>query len=143
MRHWRRLRFVVPLVVAVGCGPNTDAYVSLQDTMKSHITQKDGRPVESVSCTPHVHDTVREETAHLRCLVIFTDGSSYTAPWLTLRRHCLLSATSGGASPSSRELIPNTSRKGWALRDSSFGVPAQRSYCGLISRVELDTCAGP
>lgn len=47
--------------------------------MKSHITTKDRRPVESVSCTPHIHDTVREEVAHLRCLVRFKDGSSYTA----------------------------------------------------------------
>lgn len=78
-RRWWRPGVIVPLVVAVGCGPNTDAYVSLQNAMKSHITQKDGRPVDSVSCTPHVHDTVREETAHLRCVVMFTDGSSYTA----------------------------------------------------------------
>ncbi|MDH6136817.1 hypothetical protein P3T37_006248 [Kitasatospora sp. MAA4] len=64
---------------AAGCGPNTDAYVALQNTMKSHITTKDHRPVASVSCTPHVHDTVREETAHLRCLVVFDDKTSYTA----------------------------------------------------------------
>lgn len=64
---------------ASGCGPNTDAYVALQNTMKSYITKHDHRPVASVSCTPHVHDTMREETAHLRCLVHFEDGSSYTA----------------------------------------------------------------
>jgi hypothetical protein len=62
-----------------GCGPNTDAYVALQKVMKSHITKNDHRPVGSVSCTPHVHDTVREGAAHLRCVVHFEDGSSYTA----------------------------------------------------------------
>ncbi len=66
-------------IAATGCGPNTDAYVALQNTMKSHITKKDHRPVASVSCTPHVHDTVREGTAHLHCVVHFKDGSSYTA----------------------------------------------------------------
>ena len=76
---WRCLGVVVPLAFAVGCSHNSDAYVSLQNAMTSHITEQDGRPVESVSCTPHVHDTVREETAHLRCVVVFTDGSSYTA----------------------------------------------------------------
>ena len=79
LRRWGRLSVVLPLLVPAGCGPNTDAYVSLQNTMTSHITQQDGRPVESVSSTPHVHDTMREETAHLRCVVVFTDGSSYTA----------------------------------------------------------------
>jgi hypothetical protein len=82
-RFPRRLRVFalgVPLAVAVaGCGPNTDAYVALQNTMKSYITKKDHRPVESVSCRPHVHDTMREETAHLRCFVLFKDGTSYTA----------------------------------------------------------------
>jgi hypothetical protein len=82
--HWplrlRVLAAVVSVVVAVAaCGPNSDAYFALQNAMKSHITTKDHRPVESVSCTPHIHDTVREETAHLRCLVRFEDGSSYTA----------------------------------------------------------------
>ncbi|GAA1214496.1 hypothetical protein GCM10009665_00290 [Kitasatospora nipponensis] len=65
--------------VASGCGPNTDAYVALQTVMKNHITTQDHRPVASVSCTPHVHDTAREETAHLRCLVVFQDRTSYTA----------------------------------------------------------------
>lgn len=64
---------------AAACGPNTDAYVSLQNAMKSYITTKDHRPVSSVACTPHVHDTEREETAHLRCVVDFSNGTSYTA----------------------------------------------------------------
>ncbi|WP_152648594.1 hypothetical protein [Streptacidiphilus anmyonensis] len=64
---------------AAGCGPNTDAYAELQDAMKSHITNTDHRPVASVACTPHVHDTMRGDTAHLRCLVVFKDGTSYTA----------------------------------------------------------------
>ncbi|WP_329561049.1 hypothetical protein [Kitasatospora sp. NBC_01266] len=53
--------------------------MALQNAMKSHITTQDHRPVASVSCTPHVHDTERGQTARLRCLVAFTDGSSYTA----------------------------------------------------------------
>jgi hypothetical protein len=78
-RRIRVFAIVVPLTVAVGCLPNTDAYVSLQDTMKSHITKNDHRPVESVSCTPHVTGVTRGGTAHLRCFVVFKDGSSYTA----------------------------------------------------------------
>lgn len=70
----------LPIMVAVaGCGPNTDAYVALQNAMKKHITQDDHRPVQSVSCTPHIHDTMRGQTAHLRCVVQFQDGTSYTA----------------------------------------------------------------
>ncbi|MFC6599610.1 hypothetical protein [Kitasatospora paranensis] len=64
---------------AAGCGPNTDAYVDLQNAMKSHLTDVDRRPVTSVSCTPHVHGTTRGDTAHLRCSVVFDDGTSYTA----------------------------------------------------------------
>ncbi|MFF3111173.1 hypothetical protein ACFVSN_18515 [Kitasatospora sp. NPDC057904] len=64
---------------AAACGPNNDAYVALQNVMKSHITTQDHRPVGSVSCTPHVHGTVRGETVHLRCQVEFADGTSYTA----------------------------------------------------------------
>jgi hypothetical protein len=76
---WLLALTVVVVGTAGACGPNTDAYVALQNVMKSHITDVDHRPVDSVSCTPHVHDTVREETAHLRCLVVFKDGTSYTA----------------------------------------------------------------
>lgn len=67
------------VVMLAACGPNTDAYVALQNAMKTHITQVDHRPVDSVACTPHVHDTMRGAQAHLQCLVRFTDGSSYTA----------------------------------------------------------------
>ncbi|MFC1408048.1 hypothetical protein ACEZCY_01990 [Streptacidiphilus sp. N1-12] len=65
---------------AVGCGSSsTDAYVELQNAMTSHMTDTDHRPVASVACTPHVHDTMRGATAHLRCQVVFKDGTSYTA----------------------------------------------------------------
>lgn len=47
--------------------------------MKHHITAVDHRPVASVSCTPHRHGTVREETVRERCVVRFEDGTSYTA----------------------------------------------------------------
>ncbi|WP_152626731.1 hypothetical protein [Streptacidiphilus carbonis] len=66
-------------VGAAGCGANTEAYAELQSAMTAHITHVDHRPVASVSCTPHVHDTVRGDTAHLRCVVAFKDGTSYTA----------------------------------------------------------------
>ena len=67
------------IVAVTGCGPNTDAYVALQNAMKKHITQVDHRPVRSVSCTPHIHDTMRGAAAHLHCVVLFQDGTSYTA----------------------------------------------------------------
>jgi hypothetical protein len=71
----------VALVLAAslaGCAHTAD-YELLQNAMKEHITNKDHMPVSSVACTPHVDGTVREETAHLRCLVRFTNGRSYTA----------------------------------------------------------------
>ncbi|WP_441247840.1 hypothetical protein [Kitasatospora sp. McL0602] len=64
---------------AAGCGPNSDAYVNLQNAMKSQLADVDHRPVTSVACTPHVHGTVRGATARLRCSVAFEDGTSYTA----------------------------------------------------------------
>jgi hypothetical protein len=67
------------VVISCGCTPPKDAYEQLQDAMKRHIAEEDHRPVESVDCTPHVHDTMREEVAKLRCVVHFTNGSSYTA----------------------------------------------------------------
>ncbi|MFJ4657270.1 hypothetical protein ACIP5Y_38895 [Nocardia sp. NPDC088792] len=80
VRVRRALVVALPVAVVVaGCGPNTDAYVALQNAMQKHITQDDHRPVRSVACTPHIHDTMREETAHLRCVVQFQDGTSYTA----------------------------------------------------------------
>ena len=97
-RLGRCLGVVVVLALAVGCGHNTDAYESLQNAMKSHITEQDGRPVESVSCTPHVHDTVREETAHLRCVVEVrrADPRSYhRRPELTGPRDVTSSRTPG------------------------------------------------
>jgi hypothetical protein len=66
------------LIALSGCASDA-AYLQLQEAMKRHITRQDRRPVDSVSCAPHVHGTEREERAHLRCLVRFEDGSSYTA----------------------------------------------------------------
>jgi hypothetical protein len=95
-RTFQRGAWLLALTVVVegtagACGRNTDAYVALQNVMKSHITDVDHRPVDSVSCTPHVHDTVHEETTHLRCLVVFKDGTSYTA------NAVIKSENSGGA----------------------------------------------
>ncbi|SEM04035.1 hypothetical protein [Streptacidiphilus jiangxiensis] len=70
---------LLTLAGAAGCGPNTDAYYELQTAIQNHITNVDHRPVASVSCTPHVRDTMRGDTAHLRCVVVFKDGTSYTA----------------------------------------------------------------
>jgi hypothetical protein len=86
-RNWRAAAavgltwVVVPagVIALAGCGPNTDAYVALQNAMKTHITQVDHRPVDSVSCTPHIHGTMRGQAVRLRCLVSFKDGTSYTA----------------------------------------------------------------
>ncbi|MCX4094967.1 hypothetical protein [Nocardia sp. alder85J] len=79
MRINRALLAALPLLAAAGCGPNTDASYALQNAMKAHLTNVDHRPVDSVSCTPRVHDTMRGAAAHLHCLVRFTDGTSYTA----------------------------------------------------------------
>jgi hypothetical protein len=65
--------------MVAGCGGTTAAYQELQSAIRTHITEQDHRPVDSVGCVPHVKGTVREETAHLRCLVLFKDGTSYTA----------------------------------------------------------------
>ncbi|WP_019928022.1 hypothetical protein [Nocardia sp. BMG111209] len=67
------------LPLAAGCGPDTDASHALENAMRTHITNADHRPVDSVSCSPRIHDTVRGQAAHLHCLVRFTDGTSYTA----------------------------------------------------------------
>ncbi|MFE0460531.1 hypothetical protein ACFW1A_14930 [Kitasatospora sp. NPDC058965] len=79
-RGWRALLVAgVVAGAAAGCGSNDDAYVALQKAMASHLTNVDHRPVASVACTPHVHGTMRGDTAHLSCRVVFKDGSSYTA----------------------------------------------------------------
>ncbi len=69
---------LVATFTLAGCGQEPD-YQLLQDAMTEHITSTDHRPVSSVACTPHINGTVREETAHLQCLVRFKDGTSYTA----------------------------------------------------------------
>jgi hypothetical protein len=66
-------------MLLAGCVSHEADYQLLQDAMKDHITNVDHRPVDSVACTPHVDGTVRGETARLRCLVRFHNGTSYTA----------------------------------------------------------------
>lgn len=80
-------------LAAPGCGGGggTSAYQELQAAIKDHITNTDHRPVDSVGCVPHVHGTVRGETARLRCLVLFRDGTSYTA------RAQIVNENTGGA----------------------------------------------
>jgi hypothetical protein len=61
------------------CSGSEPDYMLLQDAMKSHISDVDHRPVQTVDCLPHVDGTQRGETAHLKCVVTFSDGTSYQA----------------------------------------------------------------
>src|ERR1700731_3460106 len=54
------------------------SYSDLQRFITDKLTTKFGRPVRSVSCTPHVQQVLPGDTANLTCVVIFTDGTSYT-----------------------------------------------------------------
>jgi hypothetical protein len=70
------------LLALAGCsgtGGDPPAYVALQNAIKSHITDKDHRPVRAVSCTPHHEYVPNGERRDLRCEVEFEDGSSYVA----------------------------------------------------------------
>ena len=56
------------------------AYSDLQGFIRDQLTTKFSRSVRSVSCTPHVDQVLPGDTADLMCAVVFTDGTSYTAP---------------------------------------------------------------
>jgi hypothetical protein len=67
------------LLIAGCAGDTPAAYVQLQDSIKQSIVKDDQRPVQSVGCTPRVQDvSYGDGFAHLRCVVSFTNGSSYT-----------------------------------------------------------------
>jgi hypothetical protein len=53
------------------------AYSDLQGFIQSELTTKFHRSVRSVSCTPHVDQVLQSSQDSFRCLVRFTDGSSY------------------------------------------------------------------
>jgi hypothetical protein len=55
------------------------AYSDLQNFIRTELTTKFHRSVRSVSCTPHVDQVLQTSQASFRCLVRFTDGSSYVS----------------------------------------------------------------
>jgi hypothetical protein len=54
------------------------ASTDLQGFIRDKLTTKFGRSVRSVSCTPYVQEVLPGDTANLSCVVVFTDGTSYT-----------------------------------------------------------------
>ena len=56
------------------------ASTDLQNFIKDQLTTKFGRPVRSVTCTPYTDEVVEGDTANLTCVVVFSDGTSYTTP---------------------------------------------------------------
>src|SRR6185437_2155373 len=55
------------------------SYYGLQTFIRDQLTTKFHRSVRSVSCLPHVDQVLPGDDAHLRCLVRFTNGTSYTS----------------------------------------------------------------
>jgi hypothetical protein len=56
-----------------------EAYSDLQGFIQAKMASTFHRPVRSVSCTPHVNEVLPTSTAHMNCLVDFTDGTSYVS----------------------------------------------------------------
>jgi hypothetical protein len=56
-----------------------ESYYGLQTFIRDQLTTKFHRSVRSVSCLPHVDQVLPGQSANLRCLVRFTNGSSYTS----------------------------------------------------------------
>jgi hypothetical protein len=56
------------------------ASTGLEGFIKDKLTTNFNRSVRSVSCTPYVDQVSPGDTAHLTCVVVFTDGTSYTTP---------------------------------------------------------------
>ena len=52
----------------------------LQGFIKDQLTTKFHRSVRSVSCSPYVQEVEPGDSANLTCVVVFTDGTSYTTP---------------------------------------------------------------
>jgi len=53
---------------------------SLESFIQDELTTKFHRSVRSVTCTPYVDEVLQQDTAHMTCVVKFTDGTSYTTP---------------------------------------------------------------
>ena len=63
-----------------GCSDPGEAYIETQSSIQSTLTSEH-LPVASVACAPHVGQLEwTDPPAHLRCVVHFKDGSSYTTP---------------------------------------------------------------
>jgi hypothetical protein len=89
MRRWVRAGALGLAMVALlaGCSgvkksidrinASAAAYTGLQSFIQSELTTKFHRSVRSVSCTPHVDQVLQDDQDTFRCLVRFTDGSSY------------------------------------------------------------------
>jgi hypothetical protein len=56
------------------------ASTDLQGFIKDQLTTKFDRSVRSVSCTPYTQEVEPGDSANLTCVVVFTDGTSYTTP---------------------------------------------------------------
>jgi hypothetical protein len=77
-------------VLATGCGSVRKAIdnanhaaaasTDLQGFIQSQLTTKFHRSVRSVSCTPYTDEVLPGDSANLTCVVVFTDGTSYTTP---------------------------------------------------------------
>src|SRR5277367_4597266 len=55
-----------------------EEYSLLQGFIRQRLTTKFHLSVRLVSCTPHVDQVIQSSSAHMKCLVYFTDGTSYT-----------------------------------------------------------------
>jgi len=77
-------------VLATGCGSVRKAIdnanhaaaasTDLQGFIQDQLTTKFHRSVRSVSCTPYTDEVLPGDSANLTCVVVFTDGTSYTTP---------------------------------------------------------------
>jgi len=56
------------------------ASTDLQGFIQGQLTTKFHRSVRSVSCTPYTDEVLPGDSANLTCVVVFTDGTSYTTP---------------------------------------------------------------
>jgi hypothetical protein len=56
------------------------ASTDLEGFIQGQLTTKFHRSVRSVSCTPYTDEVLPGDSANLTCVVVFTDGTSYTTP---------------------------------------------------------------
>jgi|HubBroStandDraft_5_1064220.scaffolds.fasta_scaffold07032_6 hypothetical protein len=92
--RWKRSQPAMAMAVAgsiilAGCGgvrkdidrinASGEAYSELQGFIQAKLATTFRRPVRSVSCTPHVSEVLPASTAHMTCVVDFTNGTSYVS----------------------------------------------------------------